>query len=269
MKKALIIFSQILVVAYTTICIFFYFVQDSIIFKPSKLDKELQLQYSFNFEERFYEVDEGIELNAVLAKADSTVGLIFFCHGNQGSVQTDPLKFQIFLNLGYDVFYFDYRGYGKSDGTIESQDQLISDVNTLYKEIIKEYDETEITVLGYSIGTGIASKVAAMNNPKNVMLWTPYLSMIDMKNANYPYLPTFLMKFPLRTYKAIEKIEEPITIFYAEKDEVLPIKRSLALNEFLKNTDEYIVLEGQRHGGVYYHPEMISKLPYILEKEKK
>ena len=82
---------------------------------------------------------------------------------------------------------------------------------------------------------------------------------------SYRELAIFLI-FPLRTYEAIEKIEEPVTIFYAEKDEVLPINRSLALNKYLKDTDKYIILEGQRHGGVYNHPEMISKLPIALEK---
>ena len=181
-------------------------------------------------------------------------------------MQTDPKKYQTFLNLGYDVLYFDYRGYGKSDGIIENEEQLITDVNKLYQEMLNEYDEEDIVILGYSLGSGIATKVAAMNDPKNVVIWTPYLSMVDMKNARYPFLPTFLMKFPLRTYEAIEKIEEPVTIFYAEKDEVLPINRSLALNKYLKDTDKYIILEGQRHGGVYNHPEMISKLPIALEK---
>ena len=134
-KKALLIFVQVLVVAYLTILVFFYFTQDGILFKPSKLDKDYKVEYDFSFEERFFEVEEGIELHAVHAKADSTIGLVFFCHGNQGSVQTDPNKYKVFLDLGYDVFYFDYRGYGKSDGYIINQEQLISDTGFLYEEM--------------------------------------------------------------------------------------------------------------------------------------
>lgn len=55
--------------------------------------------------------------------------------------------------MNYDVFIVDYRGYGKSEGNIESKDQLFSDVEVAYKEIEKRYPENKIIILGYSVGT--------------------------------------------------------------------------------------------------------------------
>jgi hypothetical protein len=267
-RKVLLIGLQLVIVVYLTICGFFFFVQDDILFKPSRLDRDFAYTYPFEFEEFFFEVDEGVELNAILAKADSSHGLIFFCHGNAGSLNTDPLKFTTFLDLGYDVFYFDYRGYGKSDGYIANEEQLISDTDILYREMLKRYPEDQITILGYSLGSGIASGLARRHDPRNLMIWTPYYSMVDMKNLRYPFLPDFLMKFPLKTNENIQAVDEPVAIFYAELDEVLPVDRALALNEYLKDGDEYFILEGQRHGGVYSHPVMLQNLSRLLSKTR-
>ena len=260
-KAFIVLFSS-----YVIICAGFYTVQDTFIFKPTKLDKGYAVVYDFPFEERNFEVEEGIVLNSILAKADSAKGLIFFCHGNAGSVQTDPARFEVFLDLGYDVIYPDYRGYGKSDGYPESDEQIVSDIDFIYQEMLKEYDEDDITILGYSLGSGIAALLAAEHNPKNVMIWTPYYSMVDMKNAIYPFLPTFLMNFPFRTDLAIPKIDEPITIFYAENDEVLPVDRSIKLQELLKENGEVVILKDQGHNKLYLNEELISKLPEVLNK---
>ncbi len=267
-RKILLISLQLLLVVYLTLCGFFFFIQDDILFKPDRLDREYALDYDFEFEEYFFEVDEGVELNAVLARSGSSNGLIFFCHGNRGSIQTDPLKFEVFLDRGFDVFYFDYRGYGKSDGYIADEEQLIRDVDLLYREMLKRYPEEDITILGNSLGSGIATRLASMHDPKNLMIWTPYYSMVDMKNIRYPFLPDFLLKFPLETNENLPLVDEPVAIFYAELDEVLPVDRALKLNEYLKEGDEYYILDGQRHGGVYRHPLMQQHLSRLLSKTR-
>lgn len=267
-KQLSVLLLSAFAISYVIICIFFYFEQDSIILKPIKLEKDFPVTYDFNFEERYFQVEEGINIHAVHARADSSKGLIFFCHGNLGNVQTNPGKFDVFLDLGYDVLYPDYRGFGKSDGYVRNEADLVEDIYKVYEQIKTEYSEENIIVLGYSLGSGIAAQIAARSNPRNLMLWTPYYSMVDMKQATYPYLPTFLMKYPLRTDLVIQEIEEPITIIYAEEDQVLPINLSMKLNNLLKPSDEYLILEGQRHGGIYFHPEFVSKLPQMLEKQQ-
>ncbi|MGK4569129.1 alpha/beta fold hydrolase [Flavobacterium sp. 3HN19-14] len=60
---------------------------------------------------------------------------------------------EIYTSLGYDCFIPDYRGYGKSGGEIESESQFLSDVDLLYKDMLKRYAEDKIVIIGYSIGT--------------------------------------------------------------------------------------------------------------------
>jgi poly(3-hydroxyalkanoate) synthetase len=90
--------------------------------------------------------------------------------------------------------------------------------------------------------------------------------MVDMKNASYPFLPSFLVRYPLRTDLALQEIEEPITIFYAENDQVLPVKRAIKLNQFLDGNDQHYMLKGQRHNGLFFNQEVRSKTPEILKR---
>jgi len=70
----------------------------------------------------------------------------------------------------------DYRGYGKSEGTINGQEQIFRDVQTVYDSLKHSYQENKIIVLGYSIGSGPAAKLASTNNPKLLILQAPYYS---------------------------------------------------------------------------------------------
>jgi pimeloyl-ACP methyl ester carboxylesterase len=91
--------------------------------------------------------------------------LIFYLHGNAGSLNTWGEVAKRYTELKYDVFMLDYRGYGKSEGSIHSQKQFHEDIQMAYDEMKKTYKESNIVVLGYSIGTGPAAKLASLNHP--------------------------------------------------------------------------------------------------------
>jgi len=90
---------------------------------------------------------------------------------------------------------------------------------------------------------------------------------VDMKNASYPFLPSFLVRYPLRTDLALQEIDEPITIFYAENDQVLPVERSIKLNQFLDDNDQHFMLKGQQHNGIFFNDEVRRRVPGILERK--
>ncbi len=267
-KSKKTIFSTVvtLVGLYLAVCIYFYSIQNAILFNPTKLEEGHIFDYDFNFEERWFEIEEGVKIHAIHAKADSSKGLVIYFHGNGGSADTSPAKFHLFLNEGYDVLYPDYREFGLSTGELKNEQDLVGDMKVVYQEMTKEYEEENIIVLGYSLGSGVAALVATENDPRELVIWTPYYSMVDMKNAEYWFLPTFLVRYPLRTDLALPEIEEPITIFYAGKDVLLPVERGIKLNQFLDENDEYIILEGQGHNGVFHNAELQKKMKEILNR---
>lgn len=268
LKNSLLATIITLVVLYVTVCIYFYNIQNAILFKPKVLEQDFQYSYTFDFAERWFDVSDEARIHAIHSKVADSLrkGLVIYFHGNAGNNNTSPEKFELFMREGYDVLYPDYRGFGKSTGDLENEDDLVGDMKIVYSEMKKEYDESEMFVMGYSMGSGVSALVAAANDPKGLMIWTPYYSMVDMKNSSYPFLPSFLVRYPLRSDLAIPTIDEPITIFYAAEDEVLPVDRSIKLVELLKSTDQHFMLEGQGHNMLWRNPKVIEQTPLILER---
>ena len=137
-------------------------------------------------------------------------------------------------------------------------------MQTVYDELKTKYDESKIIVLGYSIGTGLAAKIASANQPKLLILQAPYFSLTDMMKHTYPIIPTFLLKYKFETNKLIKDCKMPIIIFHGNKDEVIYYNSSIKLQEIIKQTDTLITLNGQGHNGMTDNPEYITNIKRIL-----
>lgn len=255
---------KLLLIAYMLICVLLYFFQEKLIFFPDKLSKDFTFDFDQPFKELNIKTKDGKLLNGLLFTSDSTKGLIFYLHGNAGAINTWGGVAQRYTDLNYDVFIFDYPGYGKSEGTIKSQAQLFEAIQMAYNEMKKRYKEETIVVLGYSIGTGPATKLASNNHPRLLILQAPYYSLTDMMRHTYPIIPTFLLKYKFKTSEYIKECKMPVAIFHGNMDEVIYYGSSLKLKEKLKSTDTLITLNGQGHNGITDNAEYISALGKIL-----
>ncbi len=128
----------------------------------------------------------------------------------------------------------------------------------------ERYNEDKIIVLGYSIGTGPATKVASMNKPKLLILQAPYYSLTDMMKHTYPIIPTFLLKYKFETCKYIKDCKMPIVVFHGNQDEVIYYNSSIKLKQMMKKTDTLITLNGQGHNGITDNPEYRQEIVKLL-----
>jgi hypothetical protein len=238
--------------------------QEKLIFFPQKLDKNYQFSFDQKFEEVNIKTIDGVTLNGLLFKADSSKGLIFYLHGNAGSLNSWGEVASTYTDLNYDIFILDYRGYGKSEGSISGQKQLLQDIQTVYDELKKEYNEDDIIVLGYSIGTGPASKIASVNNPKLLILQAPFFNLTDLMRHTYPIIPTFFLKYKLKTNEYIKECKMPIVIFHGYQDEVIYYGSSLKLKEQFDEKITLITLNGQGHNGMTDNPKYKMAIKEIL-----
>ncbi len=265
MKKVMVIIS-ILLGLYVLVCGLMFVLQEKLIFFPQKLDKDHKFSFPHPFEEINIKTEDEKNLHGLLFKSDSSKGLIFYLHGNAGSLDAWGEVAETYTTLQYDVFLLDYRGYGKSEGTIGSEAQLFQDVQTAYNEMRKSYRESNIVVLGYSIGTGPATKLASTNNPKLLILQAPYFSLTDVMKHTFPFVPTSLLKYKLATCQYITACKMPIILFHGDQDEVIYYGSSLKLKELLKKSDTLITLKGVGHNGMTYHRDYIAAMGKTLRE---
>jgi hypothetical protein len=262
LKKSLKLLLTVLIAAYFLICGLLYFYQESLLFFPEKLEQNHLFQFKNEFVERDIITASGNSINTLLFKQENSKGVIFYLHGNGGSLRSVGNVSEHFLPLGYDVFLIDYPGYGKSSNEINNQAALFEDVQDVYDDLTRYYKEDKIVVLGYSIGTGIATHLASKNNPAVLILHSPYYSMTDMMRRNYPFIPTLILKYDLATNDYLKDCDMPVYLFHGVNDRVIPLESAEMLSKEL-NVPLYKLLD-QGHNNMAGNEEALKKLNEVL-----
>lgn len=242
-----------------------YFNQESLFFHANKLERNYRFTFSENYQEVTIKTPDHIHLHGLLFHAEKPKGLIFYLHGNAGTVETWGNIATNYTKLGYDIFILDYRGFGKSEGEITSEDQLFSDISSAYKQLKKQYKEENIVIAGYSIGSGMAAYLASKNHPKSLILQAPYYYLEDLATDKFPIVPNFVVKYKIPTFEFIKEVKAPIYIFHGDDDYVIPYENSRKLKLILKPNDKLFTLENQGHLGVNENEKFLLELKEILK----
>lgn len=240
-----------------------YFFQEKLIFYPDKLDKNYHYHFSQNFRELSIKTADDKLLNALLFETDNTKGLIFYLHGNAGSLESWGSVAEVYTDLNYNVFILDYRGFGKSEGKINGEELLYEDNQLAYNKMKELYKEEDILLLGSSIGTGMAAKLAADNSPRLLILQAPFYSLRTMMSSQF-YFPPFILRYQFRTDKFLKQCRCPVVIFHGDNDEIVDYKWSLKLKEEFNDKIQLFILPGEEHNGITENEDYRDELERIL-----
>ena len=107
MKSLFIKVSITLLVLYILLCGLVYFIQEKLIFFPEKLDKDFKFDFGQEYQEINFKTPDNLQLNAVLFPASHSKGLIFYLHGNAGSINSWGGVAKTYTDLNYDVMIMD------------------------------------------------------------------------------------------------------------------------------------------------------------------
>lgn len=253
----------ILLIGYVLLCVGLYTQQNRIFFNPQKLSNNHTFRAG---EEVAIKVADNISLNCIWLKEPRSKGVILYLHGNKGSNRRCLYQAQNMAGNQYDIFMPDYRGYGKSDGTIYSEQQLYADVQKVYNFLKQHYTEQQIVLAGYSLGSGMASWLAAHNQPQQLFLIAPYISLVDMKNRfTYFAFPDFLVKYPLNNRQHLATVRCPVTLFHGTNDELIPFDSSETLQEVNPTNIQLIPLEGVGHRRAIFDGQFRATVRELLK----
>ncbi len=243
--------AKTLFIMYAILCLGLYFGQDSMIFNPHKLHEDYHFSSTNEVE---IEVDKAVFLNALWIRAENPKGVVLYLHGNRGSNKRCQHQAMNMSNNGYDILMVDYRGYGKSDGEIDSQKQLYADVQKVYDYVKESYREDQIILAGYSLGSGMASYLAANNSPQQLVMIAPYINFYELKKRYVPiYIPNFLIKYPLDNQSHLEKVTCPVTIFHGTNDRVIPFEHGETLATSFPDKVRLVTLNKESHRGAIFN----------------
>lgn len=261
-KKKLIQLGKFLVILYLAGGIFLYFFQESILFHPTPL----AFDHRFQFDQSFTELNIPFEkhnLSIVKFTATGTrKGIVLFFHGNRNNVERYRQYPPLFTRNGYEIWMIDYPGFGKTTGS-RTEKILYQQALVMYDLAMKETNSSNLVIYGKSMGTGIASFLAANRNCKKLILETPYQSIAALAKHYFPVYPTLLRKYSFPVQDYLEKIRVPITIFHGTDDGVVPYRQGKELAASIRNA-ELITIEKGEHNNLFgfrlYQQKMDSLL---------
>lgn len=263
-KKFIIKFIKWFIIIHIGFIFFAYFFQEKLIFLPEVLPQDYTFSFDHDFEEVHLKTTDGETINALHLKIDQSKGVILYFHGNSGSLKNWGNVVTYFNDYGYDVFVMDFRGYGKSTG--EFNDQLMyNDAQLCYDYLKKQYAEDKIIPYGKSMGTTFATRVAADNNPQQLILEVPFYNLAAAGSHRFPFAPMFLLSYKFETNKYIKEVKCPLTIFHGTKDFITPYDDSKRLfKEATVTEKEFITIKDGTHNNIATYDVYKNKLRELL-----
>lgn len=234
-----------------------YWKQEALLFAPVRLPEDHAFAIAGIVERRI--VVPGAVLSALHFRQPDAKGVVFFLHGNAGSLQQWLTSTDFYRRTRFDLFMIDYRGYGKSSGRIESEAQLHADVRAAWNAIAPEYAGRKRVVYGRSLGTGLATYLAREAQADLLVLVSPYSSLRDVAREHYPWVPGALLRYPMRTDLWLPQVAMPVLILHGEADTVIGLEHAQRLAA-LSPGCLLVRLPGVGHNDVHRSREYLETL---------
>lgn len=194
-------------------------------------------------------------INGLKFSAAEPKGAILFFHGNFGDVSGWGAYGADFAALGYDFYIFDYPGYGKSDGKISSQQQLLASADAMSRYVLAQHSPKRLAMIGYSIGSGIAAQQAAKWDAARLILLAPYFSFERLAHEKIPFVPKFLIRYKIPTAEFLQAAHgTQITLIHGAADELIPVQHCRDLAGSLKTGDLFYEIAAAPHNGLLAMP---------------
>jgi fermentation-respiration switch protein FrsA (DUF1100 family) len=144
-------------------------------------------------------------------------------HGNGGSLRGERYRLKRFKDAQMGVLLLAYRGYSGNAGS-PSEQGLYADARAALDWLEASGVETKSIVLyGISLGSGVATMMAAERDFAALVLESPYTSTVDVAAWRFPVVPvSWLMEDRFESLARIGSITEPLLVMHGDRDVVIP-----------------------------------------------
>jgi len=205
------------------------------------------------FEEVSFAASDRVQLHGWFVPGEKEVTWLWF-HGNAGNIshRLENLKL-LHDELGVSVFLFDYRGYGRSEGTPSEEGTYRDGEAALaYLRSREDVDPDRIIYFGRSLGAGIAVELAMGHPPFALILESPVPSIPELARRHYPFLPVWpLLRTKYDSLAKIEKVATPLLVLHGDRDDVVPFGAGRKLFEAANEPKEFYTIQGAGHNDTY------------------
>jgi hypothetical protein len=208
------------------------------------------------YEDVWFPAGDGVKLHGWLVPAPGARVTLVWFHGNAGNIG-DRVH-----NIGYlhrllrvNVFIFDYRGYGQSDGGRSdlSEEATYRDGEgaLAYLRARSDVARTHLVYFGRSLGAAIAVELARTHPPAGLILETAFTTLKDVARVHYPFVPLWFLQTKYESLRKIPEIRVPLLILHGDRDEVVPLEQAQRLYAAANEPKRLYVIRGAHHNDTY------------------
>ncbi len=203
-----------------------------------------------NFEDAWFTASDGTRLHGWFVPHDRPRAVALFAHGNAGNVSHRAAS----LRLLHDrhelaVLAFDYRGYGRSEGT-PSEWGLLQDARAARAWLSQRtgLDETDLLLTGRSLGGAVMVELAARDGARGLVLASTFTSLPDVARQHMPLIPArLLMRNRFDSISKLGDYRGPLLQSHGDADRVVGYALGVRLHEAANGPKRFITIPGGGH----------------------
>lgn len=256
LKHILIIFLG----TYVVLILYSYFFQKKLIFYPTKTYTPPPAHLTI--EEIFIPTPDGERLYGWWMAPDAGEKVVLYFNGNAGNLTDRTFRLEMFNNLGLGALLFDYRGYGKSTGKIQKEQDLYVDGLAVWEFLTKDKNilPADIILWGRSLGGAVATEIAQHKDVAALILEATFFTLPEVGRHHFWYLPVkTLLKFRFENSQKINNIKVPVLIIHSRQDEIIPFSQGEKLFKIAPQPKVFLELSGSHNTDIFESYEVYIK----------
>ena len=218
------------------------------------IDQDWKARSGLPLEEVWFQASDGTKLFGWYVENAATSAVILWCHGNAGNIINRLENLRELYRLGLSVFLFDYRGYGRSQGS-PSEEGLYQDALGAYDYLtrVRLIRPDRIVLFGRSLGAAVAAEVVSHKPAAGLILESPFPSIEAVAKFHYGgLLVHWLLGAEFRLIDRLPQLSLPKLVVHGDQDEIIPLELGRQVFEAAKPPKSFYVIKGADHNNTYH-----------------
>ena len=200
-------------------------------------------------QEVWFKAEDGVKLHGWYVPHEEAEASFLFFHGNAGNLSHRTENVFFLYNLKLNVFIFDYRGYGKSEGDPDERGIRL-DSQAAYDTLMAQpgVSARSLILFGRSLGGAFAAYIASQNPAAGLILESSFTNAKDMAGRMFPILPVgWFMSSELDTLSYVAHLNVPKLFLHGTADSIIPYTLGRELYQGAAEPKEFYNIAGAGH----------------------
>lgn len=224
-------------------------IDELLLFFPAKFPMGDWKPKDLQFQDVYFTASDDTKLHGWFCPCDKPRAVLLMAHGNAGHVASRaPWLRYLQSKANVTVFIFDYRGYGRSEGspTVEGVLKDATAARAKLRELAHVKD-ADMLLMGESLGGSIVIQLAADSAPQGLIVQSTFSSLRDVADVHYSHLSWLVPRNKLDSTSQIARYRGPLLQSHGTNDRTIPFSSGQKLFQAANEPKQFVAIEGADH----------------------